>query len=210
MKEREIGTGASCFLIKDKTIANWEESHIRKFLVEEGFINWGKAKSHKEIDWLYVNIYSKVYSKGMYGVGLTRVVGDHAITFEEFLTIYNIYKKYDDFVALSMNKEEQEEFDKNHPLYRMEKIIGCKNLTHEILHDYISTGWWEREMLPWEHCGKTFSKVYCKMSRECLKYDIHFCRYNDKPYYFGLGLEEPEVTDDMLENGYWAVYTWSD
>ena len=210
MKERELGTGASCFLIKDKTIANWSESHIRKFLIDEGFINWGKAKSRESIDWLYINIYSKVYSKGMAGVGLTEVVADHAITFEEFLTIYNIYKKYEGLDVLKMNQAEQDAFDENFPLYKMKKIIGCDELTHADVQNYISSGWWNREMLPWEHCGMRFHKVYGSMGRGSLKSGIHYCNYNDKPYYFGIGLDEPEVTDDMLENGYWAVYTWSD
>ena len=48
------------------------------------------------------------------------------------------------------------------------------------------------------------------MYRDCLKTDIHLCNYKGKSYYFGLGLEEPEVTDDMLKNGTWLVYTWSD
>lgn len=114
MNEREIGTGASCFLIKDKTIAYWSADNIIiKFLEDEGFINWGKAKSHAEIDWLYINIYSKVYSKGMYGVGLTKVVGDHAITWDEFLTIYNIYKKYEELSVLQMNLEEQRKFEEH-------------------------------------------------------------------------------------------------
>ncbi len=108
MEEREIGTGASCFLIKDERIkGNWSKTPIHNFLENEGFICWGKAKSHEEIDWLYVNIYSKVYSKGMYGVGLTKVVCDHAITWDEFLTIYNIYKKYDGLSVLKMAEQEQ-------------------------------------------------------------------------------------------------------
>ena len=108
MDEREIGAGASCFLIKDeRIIGDWYSTPIYQFLKDEGFICWGKAKSHADIDWLYINIYSKVYSKGMYGVGLTRVVGGHAITFEEFLTIYNIYKKYEGFSMLKMTAEEQ-------------------------------------------------------------------------------------------------------
>lgn len=211
MKEREIGTGASCFLVKDDCIkGNWQDTPIHKFLKDEGFVCWGKAKSQPGVDWLYINIYSKVYSKGMYGVGLTKVVGDHAITIDEFFTIYGIYKKYENFGVLKMTQEEQDEFDKQHPLYKMQKIIGCSELTHEVLRDYISTGWWNREMLPWEHCGMTFQKVCFPMYRECLKTGIHLCNYQDKTYYFGLGLEEPEVTDDMLENGHWCVYTWSD
>lgn len=92
----------------------------------------------------------------------------------------------------------------------MKRIIGCEELTHEILDNYICSGWWTREMLPWEHCGMQFQKVYFPMYRDCLKTDIHLCNYQDKSYYFGLGLKEPEVTDDMLKNGTWLVYTWSD
>lgn len=92
----------------------------------------------------------------------------------------------------------------------MKKIIGCAELTPEILDDYISSGWWTREMLPWEHCGMDFQKVYGSMSRICLTSGIHKCRYQGKSYYFGLGLDEPTVTDDMLENATWLVYTWSD
>ena len=104
----------------------------------------------------------------------------------------------------------KDKFDRKFTLYRMKKIIGCKELTHEILNNYLRTGSWEREMLPWEHCGMRFSKMCVPMGKESLKYGIHYCNYNGKPYYFGLGLKEPDVTDDMLENGYWAVYTWSD
>ena len=209
MKEKTIGTGASCFLIKDKSLEDSYNSPIYEWLKKEGFSSWGRKGTYC-MDWIYINILSKIYAPGMPGVGITSVVGDHAITFEEFLTIYNIYKKYDGFDVLKMTQEEQDKFDREHPVYKMQKIIGCDKLTHEILDKYISSGWWNREMLPWEHCGMAFQKVYCPMRRESLKHDIHFCRYNDKPYYFGLGLEEPEVTDDMLENGYWAVYTWAD
>ena len=211
MKERGIGTGASCFLIKDKRIiGDWSSTAIHDFLESEGFINWGKAKSQHDVDWLYINIYSKVYSKGMYGVGLTKVVGDHAITFNEFFAIYNIYKKYEGLDVLKMSQAEQDEFDEKHPYQKMQKIIGCEELTHEVLDNYLSTGWWTREMLPWEHSGMKFQKLCVPMRKEFLKNDIHYCYYNDTPYYFGLGLKEPEVTDDMLKNGTWCVYTWSD
>ena len=211
MKEREIGTGASCFLIKDERLkGDWHTTPIYKFLQDEGFICWGKAKSHEGVDWLYINIYSNVYSKGMYGVGLTKVVANHAITFDEFIVIYNIYKKYKGFDVLKMSQEEQDVFDRKYPLLKMEKIIGCKKLTHEALRNYMYSGAWNREMLPWEHCGMSFQRVSPPIHRNCLNSGIYYCNYQDKPYYFGLGLDEPEITDDMLENGTWLVYTWSD
>lgn len=104
MKEREIGTGASCFLIKDKRIAgNWYATAMHDFLEEEGFINWGKAKSHEGVDWLFINPYSKVYAKGVPGIGLAPVVCEHAISFEEFVVIYNIYKQYEGLHTLQMH-----------------------------------------------------------------------------------------------------------
>ena len=93
----------------------------------------------------------------------------------------------------------------------MKKIIGCEELSHEIVGEYLSRGFWNtRKLLPWEHCGMKFQKICFQMYRECLKSGIHLCNYQDKSYYFGLGLKEPEVTNDMLKNGTWLVYTWSD
>ena len=92
----------------------------------------------------------------------------------------------------------------------MKHIIGCSKLTHDIINQYLSSNQWNRKMLPWEHCAMSFQKMCFPMNRDSLQYGIHFCRYNDKPYYFGIGLDEPEVTDDMLENATWLVYTWSD
>jgi hypothetical protein len=63
----------------------------------------------------------------MYGVGLTRVVGGHAITFEEFLTIYNIYKKYEGFSTLKMTAEEQKEFEEH-----CEQIKGTQKTSREV------------------------------------------------------------------------------
>lgn len=211
MGECELRTGASCFLVKDERLkGNWYKTPIYDFLEEEGFVSWKNASFPEDIDWLYINIYSKVYSKGRVGIALTKVVGDHAITFDEFLTIYNIYKKYEDFDVLKMNQQEQDKFDANFPEHKMKKIIGCKELTHEAVQEYISSGWWGREMLPWEHCGMEFSKVCVPMHRSFLTSDIHHCIYHGKSYYFGIGLDEPTVTDDMLENAEWFVYTWSD
>ena len=63
------------------------------------------------VPWVFINIYFKVYAPGRAGIEYTKVVGNHAITFPEFLTIYNIFKKYEGFSTLKMTEEEQKEFE---------------------------------------------------------------------------------------------------
>ena len=115
MEERKIGDNASCFLIKDERLKkDWHLTPSYAFLEQEGFsgANVGTNLGYREdIDWLYVNIYSKVFAKGRTGIALTKVVGDHAITFDEFVTIYNIYKNYEGFGTLNMTQIEQDEFE---------------------------------------------------------------------------------------------------
>ena len=90
MIEKELKTGSACFLIKDKRLkGNWHNTPIFNFIQEEGFVCWEKSKKNIEgIDWLFINPYSKVYAKGVPGIGLAPVVCEHAITFEEFVFIY--------------------------------------------------------------------------------------------------------------------------
>ena len=95
---------------------------------------------------------------------------------------------------------------------RMKEIIGCQELTHDAIHTYTRSGWWTREMLPWEHCAMSFQSLWqsVAMRKEFWGRNIYLCIHHEKPYYFGIGLEEPEVTDDLLKNGHWLVYTWAD
>ena len=112
MEERKLNSNSSCFLIKDERLkGDWRGTPIHSFLKEEGF-EWAKGcKSIEGIDWMFINIHSKVYATGRPGIGYAPVVGDHAITFDEFVTIYNIYKKYEGFSTLKMTAQEQKEFE---------------------------------------------------------------------------------------------------
>ena len=44
--------------------------------------------------WYFVDIENMEFKPGRPGVGYGKVLGEHAITFEEFKTIFDIYKKY--------------------------------------------------------------------------------------------------------------------
>lgn len=112
MEERKISTGASCFLIKDERLKkNLYAIPIYEYLKSKGFDGEKGAYNIEGIDWLYINIESKVFRKGRVGIALTKVVGDHAITFDEFVLIYNIYQKYEGFSTLKMTLQEQKEFE---------------------------------------------------------------------------------------------------
>ena len=105
MIEKELNAGSACFLIKDKRlIGDWCNTPIYNFIQEEGFVCWEKSKKNIEgIDWLFINLYSKVYAKGVPGIRLAPVVCEHAISFEEFVVIYNIYKQYEGLHTLQMH-----------------------------------------------------------------------------------------------------------
>ena len=154
MEERRISTGASCFLIKDESLKQGWQSHIYDWLKAEGFITWGR-KGTFNTDWLYINICSKVYAPGVPGVGVTTVVGDHAITFEEFQTIYNIYKKYEGYSTLKMNEQEQKEFE--------EYCVRCET-------DKPKWEAWKKEF--YQPTGQMTLEEYKQKVRKCL-IDMH-------------------------------------
>lgn len=62
--------------------------------------------------WYYVNIVNKKYRPGRPGLSYGKVIGEHAITLEEFKIIYNIYKKYKGLGTLSMTREEKRKVEK--------------------------------------------------------------------------------------------------
>lgn len=55
--------------------------------------------------WIYVDITNKQYAYGMPSIEVIGAIGNHAITINEFMTIYNIYKKYENKGIFVFNKE---------------------------------------------------------------------------------------------------------
>ena len=81
------------FLICDDSFRKSGSPFVR-FLASEGY-TYGHNKGNYGCPWLYVDITTKQFAYGMPGIGIVGVIGDHAITIEEFMVIFNIYKKYE-------------------------------------------------------------------------------------------------------------------
>lgn len=94
-RKDSISAGSSCFLVKDASFCS-ENAPFLAWLEMEGF---RRAKlsvgSDHGITWFFINLNSKLYCRGKCGVRIAQVVADHAITTDEFITIYQIYKKYE-------------------------------------------------------------------------------------------------------------------
>ena len=106
MKDKDLKISqlhGEAFLVKDKQFEKWE-SPIFAWLKKEGF-TYAWYKGNYGCDWVFINITSKKYACGMPGVEITYPTGNHAITLDEFMTIYNIYKKYEGMNVMSFEKE---------------------------------------------------------------------------------------------------------
>lgn len=82
------------FLICDKSFESIHAPFIQ-WLRSEGFV-LGDHHGNYGCWWIHVNITRKMYAYGMPGVSIARPIGNHAITIEEFKTIYQIYRKYEE------------------------------------------------------------------------------------------------------------------
>ena len=90
-----IGFGSAAFLVKDKSIADNLYADIYDWLKREGFSMWKHSKGHYDgVDWIYINVNSKVYANGMPGIAVTKAIGNRMISLEDFMIIYNILQKY--------------------------------------------------------------------------------------------------------------------
>jgi len=95
---------AEAFLIRDSSLTDINAPFLC-WLRENGFrLAWHKGH-YDNCPWVFVNITHRLYAYGMPGVKITTPVGNHAITVEEFFTIYNIYDKYSNGNLWSQEKK---------------------------------------------------------------------------------------------------------
>ena len=97
------------FLVCDESLKN-SDAPFYEFLRNEGY-TYGTHKGNFGCSWAHVDITTKQFAYGMPGVELVGAIGDHAITIDEFMTIYTIYKKYDGLSVLKMPEQAQTTID---------------------------------------------------------------------------------------------------
>lgn len=147
MNERRIDSGTSCILVKDKGLLKMEKSSLYRWLRKEKFISWGKNGWHSGVDWMYINLSSKVYAPGIPGSCASSVIGNHAVSADEFKLIYNIFKKYEGLDVLRMSQleqnewyEKQKEYESENNLYWSKMCFEhyLEEVKNEILNEYTS------------------------------------------------------------------------
>ena len=99
---------AEAFLVKDKSLLNFD-APFYEWLLEQGFKHAWHKGHYGCCDWVYINITHKLFAYGMPGVPIVQAIGNHAITIDEFWTIYDIYQKYVGLEPLALSLEEEKE-----------------------------------------------------------------------------------------------------
>ena len=83
--------GPLAILIQDDRLASGE-SEIPAMLQKDGFREWRKGGLPIVRSFLYVNLNTKSYAYGRCGVSVTEILGGKAISCDEFMQIYRMYR----------------------------------------------------------------------------------------------------------------------
>jgi len=157
-KDRAIAAKQGCFLIKDKSLLQGWDSTVYHYLWSKGFVRWQKKGISRGVDWVFANICDKIFAPGIPGYPVTAVACDHAVTFEEFKTIYEIFNKYIGLDPLVMTKEEQEERNRKRAEIEELERKYVSELTYEKFFNEV-----KEELAP-------NLKPWCKTEEEVINY----------------------------------------
>ena len=91
------------FLVCDHSLRN-SSAPFYAFLRKEGF-TYGSYRGSISCPWAHVDITTKQYACGKIGIEVVGVIGNHAITIDEFMTIYEVFKKYEGKELFVFHKE---------------------------------------------------------------------------------------------------------
>lgn len=102
---------------KDCFLVVWESDEelikLNAILKEDKYESKGHVHAPVEFgnficNWIFINLTQKISYKGAPGIAFAPVIGEHAIKVDEFITIRNIYKKYEglklrEFIKIESN-----------------------------------------------------------------------------------------------------------
>ena len=88
-----LNKGTSCFLVRFNN--DNENDKLLKYLKENDYKWVNISSSIPRGPWYFINLNTKMCTVGRVGIGqVSEVVGNHAISVADFITIYQIYVKY--------------------------------------------------------------------------------------------------------------------
>ena len=87
-----LSSGTACIMVKDPLL-NCTNPDFVRWLRLKGFRSAYGLGHYENVDWVYVNINSMTYSFGKPGVKMVSVLGEQAVSIEEFMQIYAIFQK---------------------------------------------------------------------------------------------------------------------
>ena len=100
----DIGAGKAVILVCEKGIGD-SRHPFWAWLLEEGFHLWLNHPNYG-MDWVFINLNSMVCAPGMPGIKVVSAVREHAVTVDEFMTIWQIFMKYEGLNPLVMPEKE--------------------------------------------------------------------------------------------------------
>ena len=108
MKKRKtfgegLAAGSACVVVTEKGLGK-NEHPFWNWLREEGFHSWLHHGNYG-MDWIFINLNSMIYAPGMPGIRIVGPIREHAITVEEFKTIWGIYMQYEGLSVLQMPED---------------------------------------------------------------------------------------------------------
>ena len=98
-----IGAGKAVIIVQEKGLGDGNHP-FWKWLLEEGFHLWLYHPNYG-MDWVFINLNSMTVAPGMPGIKVTSAIREHAITIDEFKTIWGIFMKYEGLPVLKMSEE---------------------------------------------------------------------------------------------------------
>ena len=154
----DIGSGKACILVREKGLG--DSGHpFWKWLLDEGFHLWHNHGNFG-MDWVFVNLNSMIVAPGMPGIKVTTTIREHAITAEEFKTIWGIFMRYEGLAPLDMPekagvklitrgedgnpviREDVTKAEMDRIMLRREVIPTKENLKKQVLAGYLENPHW--------------------------------------------------------------------